>query len=453
MPGPGEPPLVQMLRWLLQPDYFARQATRYGPTFRLRFPFSGDIAMFTTSSAAQEILKLPPVTAHSGMGAMREVMGRHAVVLLDEDEHLRMRKLLLPPLLGQRLKRWEAVIERRTQEDVATWPTGVPFPIRPIAEKITLDVITKIVFGIRDIARGAELQRLLPALYTFDLVTALGFVYRWGRLDLGPWSPWGAFRRTRDRIDDLIYSEIALRRREFATRTDSGPQDEVSDDRSDLLSILVQARDEDGNPLSDEELRDQLIAMLLAGHETSATAIASAIERLLHTPRVLARLLLSLEQGETTYLDAVIKETLRSRPVAKEIPRLLAQDAVIDGWALPAGTGIGLAITVLHHDPSAYREPQEFRPERFLDGEDPGGQAWLPFGGGVRRCPGANLAMLEMRVVLTTILRSVRLAPDRPEPERPTTYHVTLGPDRGGSVIVTEHLRSQPVTEDQKATA
>jgi cytochrome P450 len=198
--------------------------------------------------------------------------------------------------------------------------------------------------------------------------------------------------------------------------------------------------------MTNAELRDQLIAMLLAGHETSATAIAWALERLLHTQHALERLLASLERDEDdpTYLDAVIKETLRLRPVAHEVPRVLAQDAVIDGWDLPRGIGLAVAITVLHKDPTLYPDPEAFRPERFLDGNDPGAYAWLPFGGGVRRCPGASLAQMEMRVVLRTILRTVRLAPDRPEPERPTTYHVTIVPDRGGRVVVKERLRARP---------
>lgn len=452
MPGPREPRVVQGFRWLRQPDYYSRMAERYGPVYRLRFPFYGDVVMFTTSGAARQIVKLSPAVAHSGMEVMREGMGPRAVVVLNEDEHLRMRKLLMPPMLGTRLKRWESFIQRRTLEDITRWPVGEPFAIRPIAEAITMDVITKIVFGMRDTARGRELRRALPGLYAFDgisgLGAALGFAYRWARLDVGRWSPWGRYRRNRDRVDELIYSEIALRRGEFAAAgpdaSGIGDEGAGSEDRGDLLSVLLAARDEDGNGLTDAELRDQLVAMLLAGHETSATAIAWAIERLMHNPAVLRRLLAALGTGDTGYLDAVIKETLRSRPVAHEVPRLLAGDAVIDGWALPAGTSVGIAIPVLHHDPVHYPDPEAFRPERFLDGNEPTGSAWLPFGGGVRRCPGANLALLETRVVLATILRNVRLVADRPAPERPTALHVTTVPDRGGRVIVTERLRPGP---------
>jgi cytochrome P450 len=443
MPGPRDPSIVQFLRWYFEHDFYNRNAERYGTAFRLSFPVYGTIAMFTTSAAAEQILKLPPSVAHSGMEIMREGMGPHAVVLLDGEEHLRMRKLLLPPLHGERLKRWEAFIEERTLRDIGRWELGTPFSIRPIAERITLDVISRIVFGMRDASRGEELRRLLPSIYNFNVLAGAGFISPLGRIDLGPWTPWGAYRRRRDQIDRLIYSEIEQRRREFAALAD----DEATvEERSDLLSMLIMARDEDGNGMTNAELRDQLIAMLLAGHETSATAIAWALERLLHTQHALERLLASLERDEDdpTYLDAVIKETLRLRPVAHEVPRVLAQDAVIDGWDLPRGIGLAVAITVLHKDPTLYPDPEAFRPERFLDGNDPGAYAWLPFGGGVRRCPGASLAQMEMRVVLRTILRTVRLAPDRPEPERPTTYHVTIVPDRGGRVVVKERLRARP---------
>jgi cytochrome P450 family 135 len=447
IPGPRQPRGLQGLQWMTQASYYQRMADRYGPVFRLKFPYWGNVVGFTTSHAAQQILRLPPNVAHSGMGPMREGVGPQAVMLLNGDEHLRMRKLLTPLVMGSRLKRWEEFIERRTLDDIVHWPVGKPFEVRPIAEQITLDVIAKIVFGIRDAARWRELRGLLPGLYDWDLVTALGFTQSWARLDLGRWSPWGRYRRNRDRIDELLYSEIARRRCEFAADDPSEHDTEVCDERSDLLSVLLLCRDEDGVGLNDAEVRDQLLAMLLAGHETTATAIAWALERLVRNPPVLQKLLASLEEEDTAYLDAVIKETLRSRPPVQVVPRVLVQDAEIDGWALPAGTAVGIAVAVLHKDPALYPEPDEFRPERFLNGNDPGTGAWLPFGGGVRRCPGANMAMLEMRVVLATTLRHVRLAPDRPEPEKPTPYHVVTVPGRGGRVMVTERLTSMPAHE------
>jgi cytochrome P450 len=440
MPGPRVPSVMHVLRWLVEASFYQRMADRYGEVFRLKFPFLGNLVGFTTGQAAQQIFKLSPKAAHSGMSGLREGLGPQAVMLLNGDEHLRMRKLLMPLVLGSRLKRWEDFIERRTREEIAQWPVGARFAIGPIADEITLDVIAKIVFGMRDTTRGQELRELLPKLFDMHLLVAFGFWHPLGRIDLGRWSPWGRYRRTRDRIDELLYSEISLRREEFTANDRCEHDTEVTGERDDLLSVLLLCRDENGIGLTDAEVRDQLVAMLLAGHETTAAAIAWAVERLVRNPGVLRRLTDSLERGESDYLDAVIKETLRSRPPVLAVPRLLTQDATIDGWDLPAGTTVGIALPVLHHHAAVYPDPEQFRPERFLNGDDPGPGAWLPFGGGVRRCPGANLAVFEMRVVLSTILRHVRLAPDRAEPEKPINHHIITVPDRGGRVIVTERL-------------
>lgn len=448
MPGPREPRLVQMLRWYQRPDYFTRNARKYGPAYRISWLADPNIAVFTTRSAAQQLLKLSPTTAHGAMDGMEPAMGPQAVMMLNEGPHLRIRKLLAPPMLGRQLKIWEAYMQERTLAEVAQWPVGEPFAIRPSAEDITLDIIAKIVFGVRDAERWEPLRRALPTLYQFDIVTGLGFITRHARLDLGPLSPWGRYRRKRRHVDGLIYAEIASRRRDFA-RESVTAQDAGAVDRSDLLSTLLLATDDDGHGLTDAEVRDQLIAMLLAGHETSATAIAWAVERLVHNPPVMQRTLESLAAGDTAYLDAVIKETLRSRSIAPEVPRKLVHDAVIDGWHLPAGTAVMIAVQLLHGDPDLYPDPEQFRPERFLDGNDPGSGAWLPFGGGVRRCPGATLAQLEMRIVLATILTNVSLAPGRPEPEGLTNVHVTISPRHGGRVIVTERLQPRHTSDEQ----
>jgi cytochrome P450 len=429
------------VRWAPnQARFFNRQVARYGTAFRAKMPLYGTIAVFASSRAAEQLLKLPRSIARGGEATkiLRETAGLHAVIVSDGDEHLRLRKLILPPLHGERLKRWEGFVERRTLQDIETWPVGKPFPLRAVTERITLSVISKIIFGMRDSERSDELRKLLPAIFDIDPFVALGFVSKRAQLDLGPWSPWGRFRRKRDRVDELIYSEIADRRRELGIVG--------AETRDDMLSMLLEARDEEGKAMTDEELRDQLVTMLIAGHETTATSISWAFERLLRTPEVLERLLGALSEGDATYLDAVIKEALRIRPVTAQFGRVLAEEAVIDGWAVPAGTLVMIPQTVLHMDPTIYPDPQSFRPERFLGGEDPGGYEWLPFGGGVRRCPGASLAQMEMRVVLTTILRNVRLAPDRAKAEKPWTRGITIVPHRGGRVVVTERLRRQPVS-------
>lgn len=441
-PGPGSPSLVQVYAWgTRQFDYWNRHAARYGSPFRVRWPFlyDGRVVCFATPSAARQVLQLPPSVAHAGEAyqLLKLTAGPHAVIVLDEAEHLRVRKLVLTPLHGERLTRWESFARERTLADLRTWPIGEPFAIRPAAERITMSLILKIVFGVRDPERADDLRRLASVLSEISVPVGLTAFSDRAKIDLGPRSPWGRFRRKLDAFDAVIYAEIADRRRERARAGSSAhPADES---RSDLLSMLIEARDDDGHPMSDHELRDQLVTMLIAGHETTATSIAWALERLTRSPAAMTRLIAALDDGDGDYLDAVIKETLRSRPVVAQIGRVITEETVIDGWPVPPRTMVIVPMSVIHDDPAIYPEPQAFRPERFLDGNDPGGYSWLPFGGGVRRCPGASLALLEMRVVLRTILRQVELAPDRVRPERQRVRGITIVPERGGRVVVTRH--------------
>ncbi len=453
LPGSRLPALVQLVSWAFtQHRFWNEQTASHGPAFRVRWPFMADrIVCFTTPAAAKTLLKLKPSVALAGRAyrILEQSAGPHSVILLDEDDHLRMRKLILSPLHGERLARWEGFCEQRTLDDIATWPVGEPIRLRKITERISMAVILKIVFGVRDSARNEELRQLLPVLFDIPIGAAPGYVHRLGRLDLGPRSPWGAYRRKRDRIDEIVLGEVAERRAEFA-RGEAVAGDEA---HADLLSMLLAARDDEGRPMTDRELRDQLVTMLVAGHETTSTSITWAIERLLRTPEVLERLLAELERGDTTYLDAVIKETMRSRPVVAQMARFLTQETQIDGWTVPAETMVILPMTVIHRDPEVYPDPETFRPERFLDGNDPGGYSWLPFGGGVRRCPGASLALLEMRVVLRTIFRNVELAPDRPEDEPAQVRGITLVPGRGGRVIVMRRLTRMSASDAEAAVA
>jgi cytochrome P450 len=436
LPGPKAPALLQLRDWMFgQHRFWNDHAARYGPAYRVHFPFMfGRMAVFTTPTAAQTVLRLKPSVAQAGRAykVLEQSSGPTAVIRLDGDEHLRMRKLILPPLHGERLARWEGFCEQRTLAEIAAWPVGETLALRPVTEKISLAVILKIVFGIRDPARSEELRELLPTLFDIPLGAVPGYLHRLGRIDLGPRSPWGAFRRRRDRIDELILAEVAERRAEFALgRGDAG--DEA---HADLLSMLLAERDDAGRPMSDRELRDQLVTMLGAGHETTSTSIAWAIERLVRHPQIVDDLRAEAAAGGSALLDAVIKETLRSRPVVPQIARWLTEPTEIDGCLVPAETMVMIPMSVIHMDPQIYPEPEAFRPERFLGDGDPGGYAWLPFGGGVRRCPGACLALLEMRVIIRTILEHVDLSPDRPESERPTVRGISIVPARGARVLV-----------------
>jgi cytochrome P450 len=251
--------------------------------------------------------------------------------------------------------------------------------------------------------------------------------------ELGGITPAARFRRVLAAVDELIYAEIADRR--------AAPHDE----RDDVLSLLLRAPHEDGAPMTDTELRDELMTLLTAGHETTATGLAWAFERLLRTPRVMERLTASLDDDD--YVDAVVKETLRVRPVIVDVARKLTRETEVAGWRLPAGTLVLPAIAVLHMRPDLYDSPREFRPERWLDGESPESYAWIPFGGGVRRCIGASFAQVEMRTVLREVLRRVRLRAPTQRPERGVMRHVTVVPGRGARAVVSERLAVQPAPE------
>ncbi len=456
MPGPAEPSVLQFARWATrQHRYFNENVTRYGSPFRMSFSFarcSNGAVVFGTRSAAQQILRMAPDLAHGGeaYSILTQSSGPTSVIVQDGAAHLRLRKLLLPPFHGERLNQWAHFVTELTEAEVATWPVGKAFPLRPITERITMRVISKIVFGVRDPARADRLRELLPVLFDISPMVAPGYLTRFGRLDLGPLSPWGRYRRKRDELDALLASEISERRAEFNA---IDPDSEDVSNREDMLSMLLTVRDDEGNAMTDRELRDQLATMLVAGHETTSTSLAWALERLVRNPEVMERLLESLERGETSYLDATIKETMRVRPVVAQIGRVVTEDVVIDGWTIPARTMVLIPISVLHFDPSLYPDPREFRPERFLDGNDPGSYAWLPFGGGVKRCIGASLATLEMRCVLAAILRNVRLAPDRAEAERPAVRGITVMPERGGRIVVTERIPEGPNVRSEAVAA
>jgi cytochrome P450 len=247
------------------------------------------------------------------------------------------------------------------------------------------------------------------------------------RHNFGPWSPWARFQRIRRMVDDLVYEEIRLRRAEADM-----------EERDDVLSLLLQARHEDGSPMSDLELRDELITLLTAGHETSATALAWSFERLLRAPHALERLTGDLD--DDAYLDAVVKETLRVRPVVIDVARVVKRAVDIDGWTIPAGAIVVPAIALVQLRPDLYPEPREFRPERFLGDDQPPSYSWIPFGGGVRRCIGAAFAQIEIKTVLRTVLTHVRLSAPDPTPERQLSRHVTLVPSQEATAVVDSRL-------------
>ncbi len=424
-PGSRLPSIAQALRYTRDPlGFLTKLQRRYGDIFTLSFPYFGKLVYVADPTLVKAVFTGPPDRFHAGEAnatVLEPALGPNSVLTLDDAPHMQQRKLLLPAFHGERIQRYGELIRKATLEDMQSWPVGEPFALRPHTQRVTLTVIMRAVFGVHDRERLIRLERLIETFASrVNAITAFPMLRR----NLGRWSPWPRFLRAREALDAFIYEEIALRRAENAGR-------EAESD--DVLSLLMAARHDDGSPMSDEELRDELVTVLGAGHETTATALAWAMERLLRNPRVLAHLRESLVAGEDAYLDATIKETLRSRPVIVDVARKLTAPARIGGYELPAGTFVMPAIAALHYRTDLFPDPEQFRPERFLESKADT-YVWIPFGGGVRRCIGAAFAEYEMRIVLREILVRARLSAPDPKPEKVKVRNITLAPGRGARV-------------------
>jgi cytochrome P450 len=430
-PGSKLPALAQAFRYARDPLGFLIQLQRrYGDIFTLSFPYFGRLVYVADPELVKAVFTGSPAQFHAGEAnatVLEPALGPNSVLTLDEAPHMRQRKLLLPPFHGERVQRYGRLIHETTVQEMESWPLGEPFALRPHTQRITLAVIMRAVFGVHDEERLDRFERLIER-FAGRVSAVISFPML--RRNLGPWSPWPRFLRAREALDAFIYEEIALRRAE----AEDG-------ERDDVLSLLLRARHEDGSPMSDEELRDELVTVLGAGHETTATALAWAMERLLRTPRVLDRLRDSIAAGEVDYLDATIKETLRVRPVIVDVARKLTAPASIGGYELAAGTFVMPAIAAMHYREDLFPDPEEFRPERFLDG-GADTYVWIPFGGGVRRCIGAAFAEYEMRIVLRAILERAQLSAPDQEPEKVKVRNITLAPGKGTRVSLDRPLGS-----------
>jgi cytochrome P450 len=428
-PGPRGPALLQSLRLILQPIAFLERCLRrYGDVFTLKFIGMGDLVYVADPEIVKGVFTGDAEVFHAGEAneVMEPVLGPKSVLLLDEDEHLHQRRLLLPPFHGEQVRRYRELVGEIAAAEIERWPRGRAFPMRPRMQAITLEVILRAVFGIREAGRLDRLRALLPKLLDHGTVIVwMPFLRR----DLGPGSPWRRFTRVRAEVDGLLLDEI--RRRRAAADLE---------DRDDVLSMLLQARGEDGEPMGEGELRDELMTLLLAGHETTATGLAWAFERLTRNPRVMSRLRESLAEEDDAYLEAVAKETLRARPVVYDVARKLAGPATVGGWELPAGAYVVPSITAIHLLSGIYDRADEFRPERFLDGDVPDSYAWIPFGGGRRRCIGAAFATMEMKAVLREVLTRVDVRAADPKPESLKLKNVTLVPGKGAVVVVSDRV-------------
>ena len=423
-PGPALPGPLQALAWLARPvPFLLRAHAQFGDVFTIRIPQEAPWVVLAHPDAVREVFTGPPATLLAGDAneVLRPILGPRSVLLLDGPAHLRERRLLLPPFHGERMQRYGELMREVAEREIASWPARTPFRLAPRMQAVTLEIILQAVFGVRAGPAKERLRGALEALLdfmarpsSFALLLAAG-PRRAARVP--------AFRRVIGDVDRLVREEVTARRAVADLEA-----------RGDILSLLLQARDASGDPLTDDELRDELVTLLVAGHETTATALSWAVERGLRSPGVMERLREDLAAGDTAYLQAVCHETLRLRPVLPAVLRRLAEPMRIAGHDLPAGVKAAPCISLVHRRADLYPEPHRFRPERFL-GVTPGTYTWIPFGGGVRRCLGAAFALFEMQAVLAAVATRTSLRPAAPAAERTARRSITFAPADGTAVV------------------
>ena len=432
-PGPGPFPL-NMLGWTLRPvPFMERCRRRYGERFTVDMgPPEGKWIFLTQPDEIREMFTAPADVLHPGEGArvLEPIVGPRSVLLLDGGEHLAQRKLMLPAFHGERMRALVAVMEEVATLEVTAWRPGEPFVLHQRTQALTLEIILRAVFGMAAGARLDELRTTLKEL--LDLGASPLTLLPPFRRRLGPLTTWARFVDVRDHADALILALIDERRR-------------GGEEGDDVLTMLLAARGEDGEPMTDRELRDELVTLLVAGHETTASALSWGFEQLVRAPEVLDRVTRAALEDDSAYLEATVKEILRRRPVLPIAqPRRIKQPIEIGGHSYPAGPAFTACIYLVHHDPSVYPEPDAFRPERFLDGS-PGKFSWIPFGGGVRRCLGASFAQLEMRIALKAILAEVEVASALDGREGIGRRSITLSPRRGTPISARPRAREPRV--------
>jgi cytochrome P450 len=447
-PGVRLPRLAQSALWAVYPGALSRYCKwRYGPTFTLRPLGIGDVVVLTQPEAIGEVFTGDREVLRAGEAnsVMGPIVGRHSLLTLDGERHIRHRRLVSPSFHGEAVRAYGERVAQIAAAEVDRWPVGKEFAIRPRMQAITLEVILRTVVGVSDERRLERLRTLLRR------ITQVGVVEMWIVWAYPHLIDHRAVRRLSTlrllpEVDRLLYEEIAAHRAAEAAPPADGDAEAVSPAHQDVLTQLLAARDEQGRGLSDEELRDHLITLLVAGHETTTTALAWCFERLLRHPAAYARLQRELEEGEEErYLEAVLNETLRVRPVIDAVWRKLSAPVEVAGHLLPAGATVMPSIEIVQHS-DAFADAGAFRPERFLEGSAPQ-YTFIPFGGGARRCVGASFAMMEMRAIVRTVLERVSLRAPSTRDERVKVHHITLVPARGGRVIVTGRRGGAPHAE------
>lgn len=423
-PGPSLPAALQTARFIARPVPLMERCRReVGGTFTLRLLPVGRAVLVSDPPSIKALFSADREnTIAAGRNiVLKPLLGERSLLLLEGSDHLARRKLMLPSFHGERMRAYEQTMEDVTERELARWPVGEPFPLHPAMQSITLDVIMNAVFGVADDRRAGLRQALLDILAATRSPMMAGITFPVVR----ELPRFRALRRQVEVADVLLAAEIAAHR-----------ADPALSHREDILSMLISARDENGEGMDDREIRDQLMTLLMAGHETTATALAWTFDLLFRRPDAMERLRDEVEAGEgTEYMDAVIEEALRLRPVVPFTGRELRRPAELGGYELPEGTTVFAAIYLAHTDAEVFPDPYAFRPERFL-GAKPDTFSWIPFGGGTRRCIGAAFAQLEMRVVLSTILREATLEPATAAPQAIVRRNVTLSPREGTPAVM-----------------
>lgn len=414
------------VRWITkQVDTILSTHEQCGDIARITFGRGRSGVLTRSADDIKHLFGAPPEVVPSATGGspIAPLVGTHSLLTLNGSAHLRHRRLLLPPFHGDRMRAYADDIAALAREEIASWEEQEVRALHPAMQSITLEVILRIVFGVDDAARQDELRTAIVDLLSLTdrpllMLPTFWFAVRQQRL-VGP------VRRIAAELDRIIYREIAMRRK----ATDL-------EDRADVLSMLLLARDEEGNPMGDQELRDELITILLAGHETTASGLAWAFERLVRTPEAMAMATAAAAEDDAAALDAVFHETLRLRPVVPVVARVIQEPMVLSGHEIRAQEIVVISILGAGLNPERFEDPLAFRPERFI-GARPDPATWVPFGGGVRRCIGAAFAQLEARVVLREVLRHAQLAAVDPADEARKRRNVTTVPGRGATVRIT----------------
>src|SRR3954454_6159054 len=431
-PGPRVPRLVQGLLGLAaQNTTIDLLRRRYGDVFAVALPAIGRAVVVSDPELVRHVFRAAPKVLHAGSRSpLRAVLGKHSLLAIDEDYHLSQRKLLLPPFHGDRMKSYEAIIAEEAEREMATWQQDRPFRTLEPFSRITLNAIIRAVFGAQE-QDADDLRRLLPKLVARgSRLALLTFLHR----DMGPWSPWSRFLKLRAEFDAVVDRLL-----------DRARSDDRLEERSDVLALLVQARHDDDTPMHRDEVADELLTLLAAGHETTAATLAWAVERLRRHPAIVGRLVREIEEGGSQLRDATIREVQRVRPTISGAGRETCEPFALGDWVLPTGTVIMLSAQLIHNDARWYDEPRRFDPDRFL-GRKPDTYKWIPFGGGMRRCIGAAFAHMEMDIVLRTLLSHFELAAASDAGERWRFRGVAFAPRRGGLAVV--RRRPGPLTPD-----